>query len=1111
MIIIWNKMIRLIKVFRGKIFGFDISFALTSLLLLIFFSFNSYPKENELSFTNYTSEDGLSLNSVTQIIQDHRGFLWFGTYNGLNRFDGYTFKIFLPDSKSTKDISNYSIWALCEDDDGYIWIGTLDGLNRYDWRTEEFHVYKNEPGNASSLSSNTILSIYKNRDGEIFIGTINGLNKYNRESDDFTVIKKVCDVLSPDSLNTVTSISEDAEGILWLGTWNGLTLMNKRWEITDRFFVDPVDSRNHDYRKISKIINDMDNNIWIGMNGKGLKKYDYTRKTFKEYKNIPGNNTSLSNDYVTVLSQDKAGNIWVGTKNGFNKYNPVTDSFIRIMNNPDKPLSIINNEILSMNEDSNGLMWVGTSGGISMFYQTRNKFKYYSADVNHAQKNTIVGISSNMVTSLCADRYDNLWIGTFEGLDLIKKGSDQIIHFKHEPENPNSLSDNYVISVNEDRAGNIWIGTHNNGLNKYNPETGTFKLYSYDVTDKQTLSNNGILSTSEDRKGNFWIGTWWGLNYFDIKTEKFKRYNSNPLNPDLFKNDLLWKVFIDSEDKVWLGTDGGGVCRFDPETNHFTNFTNDTTNPNYISGLRVFDILESHDKLLWFCTTGGLNCYNRKTGNTKVYTTENGLAGILTSSIIEDNNGNLWIGTDRGLSKFDRKNNVFINFSKKDGLKDLEFTLKCAAKSKDGTLYFGIKNGIVYFNPDEIADDKLTAPVVFTDLKIYNQSVTISLDGILRESITTAKSINIPPGVDDITIEFALLNYLNVVKNQFEYIMEGYDADWNNNENKNSATYANLEPGEYTFIVKAYSNNNRKNAKTASIHLTVVPFFYETWWFRIGLGFGILILIVFIFRARTQEILKRNRILESRVAERTKDLANIINDLNQEIIERRKAEEKVQASLIEKEGFLSEKEVLLKEIHHRVKNNLQVISSLFYLNSKKIKDKEALEMFKDSQNRVKSIALVHERLYQSKDLGRIDFKEYVVKLTKDLFRSYGVNDSVVKLEININKIYINIDNAVPCGLIINELISNSLKYAFPNYEEDGKTGCIKIDFNRTANNELTLIVSDNGVGMPEGYTENKQHSLGLQLVDTLIAQLEGTLEMDLSSGTSYRIRMNTVI
>ncbi|MFO7447119.1 MAG: two-component regulator propeller domain-containing protein [Ignavibacteriaceae bacterium] len=1077
-------------------------------MIVLFGYGNLSARDVKIEFTHFTSEDGLSLNSVTQILQDRTGFLWFGTYNGLNRYDGYDYKIFLPDPKNPNSISNHSISALCEDKEGYIWVGTLDGLNRYDWKTEEFRIYRNDPNDLRSISSSGVYSVYEDRDGNIWIGTVNGLNKYNRDKDNFTIIKKVTDQINSDFLNSVITIEEDHNGILWLGTWNGLTCMEKNGNIVGQFFNEPYDSKTFDYREISVIYEDKENDVWVGTNGKGLRKYDRKTGQFMEYKSIAENPATISNDYITTIYQDKSGILWIGTKKGFNKYEPDSDSFTRIIYEPLKPLSIINDGILSIYEDNTGFIWVGTSGGVSRFYQSGNKFRYIYEDKKNPNS-----LASNNIYSIFVDSDDNIWAATFNGFDEIKPDG-RIIHHKNNPANPNSLRNNYTISAYRDKQGYVWIGTHSHGLNRYNPATGEYKLYNFVLNDSECISNNGILSACEDNEGNLWFGTWWGLNKFDSKTNKFTWYHSEEGNPNTIRNNLIWDVIKDSEGMIWIGTDGGGASRIDPKTNLITNFISDSSeNLASLKGPRVFDIYETSDGILWFGTTDGLSFYDRVTGRTATYTVDDGLPGIIAASLIEDNNGFLWVGTDKGLCKFDKRTNSFTNFSKRQGLTELEFTNNVSGKLKNGTLYFGVKNGIMYFHPDSVKEEIYNAPIIFTDLKIYNQSVPISQDGFLHKSITGSNSINIPGGISVITIEFALLNYSDVQRNRFKYKLEGFDKEWNDIGSRNSATYTNLPPGKYTFIVKASDNNTKRSEKTASLQIRIIPEYYQTWWFKSGIGLAILFITMVTIQLRTQRVHRRNKVLENRVNERTKDLDKTINELSLEIVERKKAEEKVQASLkekevllSEKEGFLNEKEILLKEIHHRVKNNLQVISSLLYLNSRKIKDKEALNMFQDSQNRIKSIALVHERLYQSKDLAKIDFNEYVNKLVIDLFRSYAVDSSVIKIEININDVSVNIDKAVPCGLIINELISNSIKYAFPEYEANNKQGLIKVQFNRITSNKLLLEVSDNGIGIKERLDDREEPSLGLKLVESLVYQLDGKLEMDSEFGTRFKIK-----
>jgi len=1094
--------------------GFNFRVTLITITVLLTFPVSLYAQpEEEIQFTHYTSEDGLSLNVVTEILQDSRGFLWFGTYNGLNRYDGYNFKIFLPESSNPQSISNHSIWSLYEDSKGYLWIGTLDGLNRYDWRTEEFHRYKNNPEDRNSLSDNLVYSIYEDRSGNLWIGTDNGLNKYNREKDNFTLVKEASKENNVNALNSFICIEEDYKGNTWLGTWQGLSCLLKDGSVLHKSLPKHKSVKTLFYNEINVIREDHEKNLWIGTNGKGLYKYDPREDSFTNYSTTPGNRYSISDNNVNTIFQDKLNNLWIGTNNGLNKFDWKTNRFIRIFNDPLKPLSISSNEILSLNEDKTGIIWIGSAGGVSKLNQANSKFNYYEAN------NSKAGLSNNYVNSIFKNKRGDLWVGTRKGLNKIihnDSGQSQITWYLNDLTNTNSINDNYVWSVIEDHLGYVWIGTDGGGLNRYNPVTGEFKVFKPDVNDPESISNNGVISLCEDRNGNIWAGTWWGFNLYDRKREKFLKYT------DKFEHNVIWVIYEDSKGMLWFGSDGSGVSMYNPESGAFTNFSNESENlsiqadqtnssqatENSISGNRVITIFESRDGIMWFGTMNGLNGYDRTTGKFTVYNKENGLPSIFINGILEDDKGYLWISTDKGISKLNRKTGSFINYNKRNGLKNLEYSPRAAIEADNGDFIFGCKGGLTFFNPDNIKEEYFTAPVIFTDLKIYNQSVSISNDGILKESITGTKSISIPGGNDVVTIEFALLDYYSTKDNKFLYKLVGFDAAWNEVGGRNSATYTNLPPGEYTFLVRGSNSNILGNAKEAALKIMIVPSFYQTFWFKIVLVVGSLIITFVIINFRTRTMKNRNKILEKLVAEHTKDLDKTILELNQEIVERIKAENKVQASLEEKETLLKEKEVLLKEIHHRVKNNLQVISSLLYLNSKKIKDKNALAMFKDSQNRIKSIALVHERLYQSKDLGKIDFKEYVVKLTNDLFRSYGVNQFIIRLDININNVFINIDIAVHCGLIINELISNSLKYAFPDYEEEKKKGLIKIDFNRNKQEELVLVVCDNGVGMPEGYTEKKDCSLGLQLVDTLVAQLEGTLEIDLSSGTLYKIKLN---
>jgi len=1066
--------------------------ALSFLFLLLI---KVYAQEDEIHFTHLTTEDGLSLNGVTQILQDDKGFLWFGTFNGLNRYDGYNFKLFLPEPSNPKSVSSHSISSIYQDSKGIIWIGTIDGLNRFDAKTEEFYGYRNDPKNPNSISNNHVYSIYEDKSGVLWVGTLNGLNRYDREKDNFIVIKKVNEYLNPDSLNTVTCIREDYRGKLWLGTWNGLTCMEKDGRIIKQYFAEPLNSKTFDYRKVSALWEDELKNLWIGLNGHGLLKLNQLTGNITTYRADAVKTNTISNDYITVIYQDKQNILWVGTKNGLNRFDPVNEKFFRIIHDPQKSFSIISDEILTIKKDNTGLTWIGTAGGISRFYKSTGKFEYFD-------KSSPI---SDRTFAMSIDKNENLWVGSFDGLYKIDGKNKRITHFEHQPGNKNSFSDNFLMSVFADRSGTIWAGTNHSGLNRYDPSTGQFKLYSYDINNPYSLSNNGVTSICESRDGTFWFGTWWGLNHYDPKINRFDRYLSSPARPDGLRNDLIWAVLEDSRGTIWVGTDGGGAGGLDPKTGRFVNFMRDSSGIHHISENRVLTLFESKDGIIWFGTTDGLNSYNPNTGKISIFHRKDGLPGNLINGIEEDDRGCLWVSTDKGLSKYNRKKGTFSNYSKRSGLHELEFNQNIAAKSKTGILYFGCKSGLVYFNPDSIKDEYSTAPLVFTDLKIHNQSVPISYaaNSILNESINGIKKINIPYKNDVITIEFALLDFFNIKDNQYLYKLEGFEEDWNYVGTRNTATYTNIPPGRYRFVVKAFNNETtRNNPKEASIFITIDPLFYQTVWFKVVLGAAALLAVFLVIQTRTRKIKERNKILENRVAERTKDLDKIISELSQEIIERKNAEEKVQASLVEKE-------ILLKEVHHRVKNNLQIISSLLHLQSFSIHDAATLNMFEESQSRIRSMALIHEKLYQSKNLGEVNLNEYVESLVEQLAHSYKKTGLTIKTRVKINNINLSLDASISCGLIINELMTNAYKYAFPEefVEKKGNDfdATIDITVENRAGSEFVLILADNGAGPGNDIDIQNSDSLGLKIVYSLVHQMKGRVEISSENGLRFKI------
>ena len=1035
-----NTALKVYEALSNRIkFEFILKAAITALLSFI----DIFPQSSGIRFTQLTAEDGLSLNRVTKIIQDGRGLIWIGTSNGLNMYDGYNFKIFMPVPSDSNSISSYAIQDICVDKNGNIWVGTTNGLNKYDWKTEKFRRYMHNPKDPHSLSNNHVLSIFRDDKRNIWVGTMDGLNCYNVKQDNFTVFKNVNNLMPDVGSHNVSAVAQDKNGNLWLGTWNGVSVIRPDGKILKQYFSRHANDKHFNYMAIRVIYTDHFGNMWIGTNGEGLKKYDIKTGKFHTYLSQTQNISSLSSDYITSIFQDNLNNLWIGTLNGLEKYNPRKNNFTRIVNDPRVSTSILSNQIFTVTQDNSGLIWVGTANGISRFFESSDKFHYYQHDPDLPQKS----LTSSDVISVFIDKVGNIWAGTLNGLNEITGNGKKIIQFKNEPGNANSVSSNFVRTVLVDSKGMVWIGTNMHGLNEYNSATGRFKLFMNNLKDTCSISNNGITSICETRSGTLWFGTWWGLNRYDRKTGKFFRYMKGKDSSNCLQSNLIWDIFEDSKGMIWVGTDGGGLSELNPRTNKFTNFFNDTTNKNHISSDRVFTIFESKDGTMWFGTIHGLNRYDRKTGKIRIYTTADGLPGNLIDAVEEDKNDCLWIGTDKGLSRFNEKSGKFINYTTRNGIQKLEFVQNVAAKDTRGRIYFG-DNGIMYFNPDSIKNRHLTSPVVFTDLKIYNKHVPVTKDGILKRSISDVKSIYVPPGNDMITLEFSLLDYYNAKRNTYRYKLVGFDKGWNNVGTRNTATYTNLPPGKYEFLVKATNNDGIGNEKEASLEINIIPAFYQTVWFKISLGMIIFLIIISVYEFRIRTVRKYSNMLEKKVDERTRDLDRTINELNTEIASKDKffsiIAHDLRSPFIALLGFSN---FMFDEAESLARKEIKNISGNILKSAK-----QTFGLLENLLNwaRIKTgrIALEPEN---------VNLKN-TVEETAGLFKSVADNKDI-KIEIDVpGDIFIFADLNM-FQTVLRNLISNSVKFT-------NRNGYVRISAVEESE-YVRISVADNGIGMDD--------------------------------------------
>ena len=606
------------------------------------------------------------------------------------------------------------------------------------------------------------------------------------------------------------------------------------------------------------------------------------------------------------------------------------------------------------------------------------------------------------------------------------------------------MSSDFVMSIFEDSSGSLWVGTIDGGLNRFEPGSGRFTRFPSDPDSPGGLSDNSIFAVREDPSGDLWIGTADGLNRMDPRTGKTSRFLADPDDPGAIGGNNIRALFFDRKGSLWVGTDGAGLNRLIPGDG-----------------------------------AGAPARFVR-------YRVKDGLPSDVVFGILEDGEGRLWLSTDAGLSCFDPERKTFRNYGKEDGLQSNEFHRGASFMNRAGEMFFGGYHGFNVFRPEKIRDNRVPPQVVIGDFQLFNRSIPVgeARKGAfaLRRSILETSVVELGHGENSLSFEYAALHFVSPGRNEYAYKLEGLDKDWNKVGNRRFATYSALRPGKYTFRVKAANADGVWNEEGAALRIVIRHPFWLLWWFHalltiLGLG-----LLAALIRYRTRVADGRARMLERTVEERTSELLT--------------SNARLAASV-------KEKDILIKEIHHRVKNNMQVVSSLLNLQSASITDRAVLDIIKKSRDRVHSMALIHERLYQSRDLARIDFEQYLRKLIVHLFNSYRVDPGTVDLKIDVKDIYLDINTGIPCALIANELVSNALKYAFPPGR--GARGEISISFRRAGDGPYELTLRDNGVGLPASFGLETNESLGLQIVRDLVAQLDGTIRVENRGGTVYSI------
>ena len=835
------------------------SILLTIIILLTCSSL--FSQNHDLVFEQMFLQHGLSQSIVTQIIQDRTGFIWLATEDGLNKYDGYEFKVYRNNPGNSNSLAYNQITFLYEDKEGILWLGTFyGGLDRYDPIKNEFTHHVFNPNDLNTISNNNVNVIFEDKEGYLWIGTDAGLNKYSRRTNRFVRFLNEPGKSNSLSNGIVRAICEDEEGNIWIGTDNGLNKYNREDNTFTVYKNQPGNPKSISNNEIYSLFKDRTGSLWIGTHGGGLNELIPSQDgeqftSFIRYKNISGNVKSISNDEVYEIFEDSRGTFWVGTNGGLNIFDKTKKNFSYYLHDPLNSVSLSYNEIRAIYEDRSGLIWIGTyGGGVNLVNRGKKEFKLYHNILNNTNS-----LNENIVWSLHEDNTGILWIGTHGGgLNRLDRSTNTYTHYLHNPNDPGSLSNNIVRLVFEDRNNNFWIGTHGGGLNKFDKKTGKFISYQHDDNNPNSISHNELRAIYQDKAGVIWIGTnGGGLNKLEFRegsktSLKFITFRNIPNDPKSLSNDFVRVIYEDSKGNFWIGTQGGGLNKFDRDKNVFKQYRAVKDIKDKLNNDYIFAIFEDSKGRIWLGTWGGgLIEFNPQNETFNIYRTKDGLPSDAIYGMLEDEKGYLWVSTNNGISKFDTEKKLFRNYNAGDGLQNNEFNGGAYFKSKSGEMFFGGIGGFNSFYPERIKDNNTIPSVVVTSFKVLNQEVTFgkSIDAIHDMELFNKDYL--------FSFEFASLDYNSPQKNQYAYMMEGLDEKWIiTTADKRYAVYTTLPPGKYRFRVKASNNDGVWNEAGTYIMIRIQPPYWKTWWFM---------LICILFFAGIVLLLMKRRVKNVRV------------------------------------------------------------------------------------------------------------------------------------------------------------------------------------------------------------------------------------------------------
>jgi len=1077
---------------------YAILFNLKNYFLIAFFFLSITANPQNFIFKHLTTNEGLSSGNVWSIIQDSKGYLWFGTEDGLNKYDPYKFTVYRNDPTDSTSISDNWIRCIVEDSNA-LWISTRNGLNRYSYQSDNFKKYFNNESDSDFISNFAVNSVIKDRKGQIWVGTNFGLSLYDRKKDKFIRYASLPKNSQQTGSNQVRSITIDANGLFWLSTMDGIYQFDPLKKLFTRYLNDLIIMESFGSSIIHCTFIDTKKNIWIGTEFAGLFYFDIAINKLYHYTHNPTDPHSLCNNQVNNIMEDNNGNIWISTNGGLSYVKHGTNlrhglSIFNSLNRDPKYNGLSTNNINTTYLDKNNRLWVGGRFGDIDIIDNQDK-QFLSYKFTDIESN----FSSNNMTTMVEDGDGNIWFGTDGGgIYFWDRKNNKYKVYKNNYFNKASLTSNKVIALCIDSYRNLWIGMWNGGIDKLDLKNDIYTHYRYNPADINSLASDNVYSITEDSQKNIWIGMWFGgLNLYDRKHDYFTRFPYGVGDSTIMSGAIVLCIYEDRNNNLWIGSETDGLNLLNKKNNTFKKYKHNKNDSSSLSNNGINCIYEDSHNRLWVGTKGGLNLFNSDKQTFRRFTISDGLPNNIVCWILEDRKGNLWLSTNNGISRVsirENQNNLIVafkNFDQFDGLQNRQFNLWSGLKTKRGELIFGGINGVSIFHPDSIQENITVPPIVITEFSLFNKPVPIGKQGSpLMTSIGETKKITLSYKQSVISFGYAALNYINSEKNKYAYKMEGFEKDWNYVGNQRKATYTNLDPGKYIFRVIGSNNDGIWNEKGVSLQIIILPPWWNTWWFKLIIISAIIFIVASIFLSRVQRLKNQKILLEKLVVKKTTELY----ELN------------------------ASKDKFFSIIAHDLKNPFNTIIGFSEMLNEEIKsgDSARIEEYSGMINisAVQTLRLLENLLEWAKSqTGKLLFNPVPINLSGLFNEEFSMLNDMAKGK------NIELKSSFPADLtvladknmlktILRNLISNSIKFTHRNGKVEVKA---IID-----NKQVEISVSDSGIGMTkettaklfridanlstQGTENEKGTGLGLILCKEFVEKNGGKIWVESESG-----------